>query len=97
MMGALLGAGIVIFCFVAYFQTRSASKLRRHRRRHHRSFARQIKEGARELRQLARARSDRRRRKRPSLNPSLAETGGLPPLRPDAAEKDDGLSSAPPP
>ena len=81
-MGVLLVVVIIAFIWVAFFRKASRRTRRSHRHSHHRmSYGQQIRKGATELKEFARKHKERRRRQRNPVNPTLAETGGLPPVR----------------
>jgi len=77
--------------FWAVFIRKKKSPNRRHR--HHRpSYREQFKKNANEIRQLVQPRQRKHREHRP-LNPTLAQTGGLPPVR----EEEKSPDQTPPP
>jgi hypothetical protein len=76
--GAILLVVLIAF-FWALMVRKGGKSRRKHRSRQ--SYREQLQKGASEIRQLIREhRSGRRREHRP-INPTLAQTGGLPPLR----------------
>ena len=69
----------------AYFfrQKRRRAKRREDRRLPRRSLALDAARGVSEITQFVKQRQEGRRRHHRPRNPTLAETGGLPPVRPD--------------
>jgi len=65
---------------------------RRRHRHHHSSYREQFKKNANEIRQLVQPRRRRHSEHRP-LNPTLAQTGGLPPIR----DEEKSAGEPPPP
>ena len=88
--GAVLLIALAIFYWAAFIRKKK-SPHRRHR--HHRpGYRERLKKNAAEIKQLVQPRERKPREHRP-LNPTLAQTGGLPPVRDE--EKSPG--QAPPP
>jgi hypothetical protein len=84
-LGALLIVigGVLFWALVLRRRKRRSSD--RHRRRHRKSAVKSAAAGVSEIKQLIRERQRRRHREHRPRNPTLAETGGLPPSR-SAAE-----------
>jgi hypothetical protein len=80
-LGAILLVALIVFFCVLSF--RKGEKPRhKHRHRHHRkSYREQFKNTASGIKELIRQRRRHRRREHRSINPTLAQTGGLPPIR----------------
>jgi hypothetical protein len=81
----LLGAGLLLVS-AAIIGLVIRRRLKRRRSRRHKHFRRwrsshRTASGVAEFKRLIRDKRHRRRRERRPLNPTLAETGGLPPLR----------------
>jgi hypothetical protein len=78
-LGALLVLAILLFFWVLVFH----KPRRRHRKRkHHHSHRGQFKKGTDGIREMIRQRRHgHHRHEHQPLNPTLAQTGGLPPLR----------------
>ena len=75
----LVSSAVLLWAWLIRKRRRSGRK----RRRHHRSIAETTAVGIKEVQQIINKRKRRRRRERRPRNPTLAETGGLPPVRPD--------------
>ena len=85
----VLGAVLLVIAIAlawVYFSRRKrrhlARREERHRRRH--SFAKNAGKSFTELKEYVQEHQRGRRRRHRPRNPTLAETGGLPPMRPDA-------------
>lgn len=94
-LGALLFVTGIILMWVLVIRKQrrrnsSSSDRRRHRRR--KSSGPTAAEGLKEIKQLVRERQRHRRREHRPRNPTLAETGGLPPPRSD---QESGPPAAP--
>ena len=88
-VGAILFVSLLVGIWAFLSRTRRRRDARRQERRHRRSMFQNARKGVAEIKQLVREHKHRRRRHRPR-NPTLAETGGLPPPR------RDGTPSPPP-
>lgn len=77
-----LGAIILVTVIVALWIAASRQPLERHRREHHQHS---LRRWLRRAFGRSHARKRRRRREHRKRNPTLAETGGLPPIRSEAA------------
>jgi len=82
LLGAIAAvAMIVVFC-VIYFRKDEKRRRRSHRHHHHRkSYREQIQKTTSGIKEIIRQRRRRHRHEHRALNPTLAQTGGLPPLR----------------
>ena len=93
-LGALLFVTGIILVWVLVIRKqrrrKSSSSDRRHRRR--KSSGPRAADGIKEIKQLVRERQRHRRREHRPRNPTLAETGGLPPSRSD---RESGPPAAP--
>ena len=74
---------VIITWALAFRRQRQRSARREDRRRRRHSFRRQATKGVAELREYVKEHRRRRRREHRPRNPTLAETGGLPPVRGD--------------
>jgi type VI protein secretion system component VasK len=79
-VGAILGVVALVLVWAAFIRKRR----RRRHRHHHRSIAKATAAGITEIRRHVHERQRRRRSRQRQRNPTLAETGGLPPPRADA-------------
>lgn len=80
--GALLLVSLLLLGWALLSRKKRRRAARREERRHRRSTFQNARKGVSEIKELVRDHSRRRRQHRPR-NPTLAETGGLPPLRRD--------------
>lgn len=80
-IGAIFSVITLVFIWAAFIRKRR--RRRKHHHRHHRSFAKTAAEGVSEIRRQVQERQRRRRTRQRQRNPTLAETGGLPPARAD--------------
>jgi len=91
----VLGA-IVLVVLIAFFWAFSRHKNGERQRKHHyhrKSYREQFQKSAADVKELVRQHRSGRRRKHRTINLTLAETGGLPPLR----KAGNPAPSAPPP
>jgi len=80
--GAVLVVILIILGWAVFFRRKSRYATRRADRRYRRhSFAKNAAKGVSEIKKLVTERQSRRRRHHRPRNPTLAETGGLPPVR----------------
>jgi len=80
-IGVILLVVLVVF-YWAYAVRKRKNRIRKYRHHHHRKGIReQLQKNAGEIKELIRQRRHGRHREHRSLNPTLAQTGGLPPLR----------------
>jgi FtsZ-interacting cell division protein ZipA len=90
-IGVILLVVLIVF-YWAYAVRKRKNRNRKYRQHHHQKGIReQFQKNAGDIKELIRQRRHGRHREHRSLNPTLAQTGGLPPLR--EAEK----PSPPPP
>lgn len=83
-LGSLLAVALAVALLALMLHGRRRRRPRHRHHRHHRSAADAAPEGESvESKGFLRRRRRRRRREHRRLNPTLAETGGLPPIRPD--------------
>ena len=83
-LGAMTLVVLAVFIWVAFVREkprRRSSRVHRHRR----SVIKSTMEGMAEVKRVLRTREHRRRQEHRPRNPTLAETGGLPPTRSDGA------------
>jgi type VI protein secretion system component VasK len=80
-VGAILFVVVVVFGWAAFIRKR-----RKRKHRHHRSMAKAAAAGVNEIRRQVHERQRRRRTRQRQRNPTLAETGGLPPVRADVSQ-----------
>jgi hypothetical protein len=82
MLGVILLVAAVVFFWALSIRKRK-NRIRKYRHHHHRPGLReQLQKGASGIKELAQKdRSGRRHRSHRTINPTLAQTGGLPPLR----------------
>ena len=81
-LGAMALVLLVLFGWAIMYRTkrqRSARREERQKRRH--SLAKNAAKGMAEIREFVKEHRRRRRREHRPRNPTLAETGGLPPVR----------------
>jgi len=81
----VLGA-VALVALVVLFWVLSTRKDRKHGRKHHhhqhrKGYREQFKTNAGGIKELIRQHGHRHRREHRPINPTLAQTGGLPPLR----------------
>jgi hypothetical protein len=80
-LGAILLVVLIAF-FWALLIRKSGKRRRKYHHGHHpESYREQIQKGAGEIKELIRQHRRGRHREHRPLNPTLAQTGGLPPLR----------------
>lgn len=75
----LVAAGLLIWA--AFFRRRRKRKQPKLHRRRRTSYREQLHKGASGLKRFVQERRKRRGRRHYAVNPTLAETGGLPPVR----------------
>jgi hypothetical protein len=89
-LGAIALVAFVTFLWAVFI--RKPAKPRRKHRHHHASYRERFRKNAAEIRQLVQPRQRKHSEHHP-LNPTLAQTGGLPPVR----EEEISLDQTPPP
>ncbi|HEY1661169.1 MAG TPA: hypothetical protein VGI03_02010 [Verrucomicrobiae bacterium] len=87
LLGAIFLVVLALFIWAMFI--RKTKKRRRKYHQHRGTYGDKLKKGAGEIKELVDRHSERRRRVRYHRNPTLAETGGLPPRR----DADDQTSS----
>jgi hypothetical protein len=81
-LGAVMVVLLIVLAWAVLFRRKRLRAARRSDRRHRRqSFARNAAKGMSEIKKLATENPPGRRRRHRPRNPTLAETGGLPPVR----------------
>lgn len=81
LMGAFLFVIGAFLFWILVIRKKKRRTSNRHRHRHRKSAIKTAVAGVSEIKQLIRERQRRRRREHRPRNPTLAETGGLPPPR----------------
>ena len=81
-VGAMILVLLVVLGWALLFRSQRQRSARREDRRHRRhSFAKKAAKGVAEIREYVKEHRRRRRREHRPRNPTLSETGGLPPVR----------------
>ena len=80
-LGAIVLVALIVFFWVLSFRKNEKRRHKHHHRHHRKSYREQFRKGASGIRELIRQRRRQRRREHRSINPTLAQTGGLPPIR----------------
>ena len=84
-IGALVFVVLLVVGWIVFIRKRSRLVVRgsghRHHHRHHSSLGKKAVKGMAEIKELVQESDRRRRRRHRPRNPTLAETGGLPPRR----------------
>lgn len=80
-LGAMLLVALAVLVWALVFRKRGRSPRRRHHPHPPESDREEIRKDADDLKEPVRRRRRRRRHEHRPLNPTLAETGGLPPIR----------------
>ena len=80
-LGAILLVALIVFFCVLSFRKGEKTGHKHHHRHHRKSYREQFKNTASGIKELIRQRRRHRRREHRSINPTLAQTGGLPPIR----------------
>ncbi len=92
-LGAIvLVALIVFFCVLSFRKDGGKVRHKHHHRRHQKSYREQFQKTTSGIKELIKQHRRRRHREHRPINPTLAQTGGLPPIR-----KADKPPSPPPP
>ena len=89
-LGVILLVVLIVLIW-AYAIRKRKNPMRKHHHHHRKGFREQVQQNAGDIKELIRQRRHGHRHEHRPLNPTLAQTGGLPPLR--EAEK----PSPPPP
>jgi len=92
LLGAMAGVVLIIFLCALIFRANDGKRHHHHHRRHRKHFFKQFRMTASGIKEMIRNRRQRSHRERRSLNPTLAQTGGLPPIR----RSDKPMGSPPP-
>jgi hypothetical protein len=90
-LGAILLVLLGLFFWALFFRKRKGERHRKRRERPE-SYRKRLQKGAADIKQLLNERQRRRRREHRPINPTLAQTGGLPPVR---EEKKSGGTTQP--
>ncbi|MGO8766710.1 MAG: hypothetical protein ACLQSR_16430 [Limisphaerales bacterium] len=80
LIGVILLVVIGLFIWAVFL--RRTKKRRRKHRHHHSSYREKLEKGANDIKEIVEERRHRHRHGHRPVNPTLAETGGLPPRRP---------------
>jgi uncharacterized membrane protein YccC len=82
-LGVLVGVALIAFFWVIAFRKDGKHRRKHHHHHHHqrKDYREQFQKGASGIKELLRQRRRRRHREHRPINPTLAQTGGLPPLR----------------
>jgi len=83
-LGVILAVALAVFFWAVIFRKEGTSRRKHHHHHHHHhrtSYREQFKIGVGGIKELFRRHRHRRHRHHRQINPTLAETGGLPPLR----------------
>jgi hypothetical protein len=80
-LGAIVAVALIVFFCVLVLRKDEKHRHKHRHRRHRKSYREQIQKTAGGIKELIRQRRRRRHRGHRSLNPTLAQTGGLPPIR----------------
>ena len=93
-LGAIVAMALIVFFCVLSFRKDGVKVRHKHHHRHHRkSYREQFQKTTSGIKELIRQRRRHRRREHRPINPTLAQTGGLPPIR----EVDKSPPPPPPP
>ena len=83
-LGAIVLVAGIILAWAYFSRQKRRQSVRREERRHRRrSFARNASKSVAEIKNFVKEKQKGRRRQHRPRNPTLAETGGLPPVRKD--------------
>jgi FtsZ-interacting cell division protein ZipA len=77
----LLVALIIVFCLLSFRKDGAKVQHKHHHRHHRKSYREQFQKTTSGIKELIRQHRRRRRREHRPINPTLAQTGGLPPIR----------------
>lgn len=94
-LGAMVGVALIVFICILIFRKDEGKRHHHHHHHHHHrreSYREQFRKTTSGIKELIQQRRHRSHREHRPLNPTLAQTGGLPPIR--SPEKPPG---APPP
>jgi len=82
-LGVILAVALAVFFWAVIFRKEGKTRHKHHHHHHHHrtSYREQFKIGVGGIKELFRRHRHRRHRHHRQINPTLAETGGLPPLR----------------
>ena len=79
-LGAIVLVALIVFFWVLSFRKNEKRRHKHHHRHHRKSYREQFQKATGEIRELIRQRRHRSRREHRRINPTLAQTGGLPPI-----------------
>ena len=81
-LGIILLVTLALIIWAMVFSTKARRRRHRHHHHHHhKSYREEFKKGADGIKELIQQRRHRHRHEHRPINPTLAETGGLPPPR----------------
>jgi FtsZ-interacting cell division protein ZipA len=81
-LGVILAVALIAFFWVVLFHKDGKRRRKHHHHHHHREdYSEQFRKSAGEIKELIRQRRRGRHREHRPINPTLAQTGGLPPRR----------------
>ena len=93
-LGAIVLVALIVFFWVLSFRKSEKRRHKHHHRHHRKSYREQFQKTTDGIKELIRQHRRRSHREHRPLNPTLAQTGGLPPLR---EEKEPPPPPPPPP
>ena len=98
LLGALAGVALVVFFCILIFRKDERQRRHHHHHRHHhrKTYREQFRQTTSGIKELIRQRRHRSHHERRQLNPTLAQTGGLPPIRPPDKPPDKPSGPTPP-
>jgi type VI protein secretion system component VasK len=79
-LGAIVTVALIVFFCVLLFRKDEKHRHKHHHRHHRKSYREQFQKATSEIKELIRQRRSRSRREHRRINPTLAQTGGLPPI-----------------
>ena len=81
-LGAIVLVTLIVFFYVLSFRKDEKRRRKHHHHHHHRkSYREQFQKTTSGIKELIREHRHRRHREHHPINPTLAQTGGLPPIR----------------
>lgn len=91
-IGAILLVLLCVVFWAMFLRKNGETRRKRRRKRHDRpgSYRERFQKSTKDIKQLLNEHQHRRRREKYAANPTLAQTGGLPPVREE--KKPDGTS-----
>jgi FtsZ-interacting cell division protein ZipA len=80
-LGAIVLVALIVFFGVLLFRKDGKHPRKHHHRHHRKSYREQFQKTTSGIKELIRQHRRRRHREHRPINPTLAQTGGLPPIR----------------